>query len=851
MPAQRKPENRTLPKHVYPQGTTGKLWKTIIPLGNGKTRTVSGFTSPTNAAKYYDLAVEELRAGRPLPPKSIVEQPRSGRSLRSYIQDIWWPRYKRQGVPGKRGPRWGRRPQKGTLEGRRRIIDRYILTAPWADWPMRAINHDQVQEYLDRLAAEAVAEGTDKPLAKSTLNQVSGTLWRIYDQAINMDRAERIVDHNPAAYVVVDEETIERRRRGGAEKQHEHEREVPERALEWDEVFAVHQRMLPSDRYVFWAISGLSMRIGEAAGVFIVDFLDASAAEGDGYGYLHCGHRMQLSERDDETGEVTHIVERGKTRSAARRLTLGPTSTAFLREYIQRFHGFDPFDPTVPRNDPRRRVPIYVLPQGGPPKDNGSAFRGRLDKILTDLGLTEKTVGHKVTPHWLRKTVATQLLDDRRVPEVARAKYLGHKLEGIVDEERGVRGAAVTAAAYSLLTLKGLSTIAKVIEEVLQTYYGGDLWAVPKGTEDLLTIQEAAALLDVRPHSVRRLIHGGHLQRQMHPDYPHRHYVAASELAGLQERFSDANVLTRAETARRLRVGNGVVSTLISRGLLVQVTTPFGSNGTRSRVTVASIEEYERKAAADGSGLAWVSLEEAAGQLNIPLKDLRARVRERVAQGRLRARKSGTSGRTSAYTHIAEEDLTAWRERLKIPEGYVGARRAKELIGASNYDLRNWRLAGRVRHWTDGRHRGVGELWWYSIEDLRRIAAETAPPGDGYVRLQEAIDELGASYSVVRRLLENGVVEHVRRSRGPQKTIVWVHRERLRKALAVQGAPNGYITVSEAAAQYGLAPQLIAAWARRGRVKAQKLTMNGRDQWYVHGRSLARCLRSWTGGLDG
>lgn len=220
----------------------------------------------------------------------------------------------------------------------------------------------------------------------------------------------------------------------------EDEREVD--AFTWEESRSIAEGLHVHHQLAFWLTRVAGLRIGEVYGLHVCDI---ERSEGQMLLHVHRQGGKWYTVKDPATGERKRVFEKEilKTSSSRRVLPIAGPLAELIDDYVEEFHDGD--------------YEADVRLAKSSPAGAHSTFADALSTALARVQLTSQDVGHRVSPHFFRACMSTDVED--LVPEGARSRYLGHRIKA----HDG--GSKVTARSYTLRR-KAVTTLVPVAEEL-------------------------------------------------------------------------------------------------------------------------------------------------------------------------------------------------------------------------------------------------------------------------------------------------------------------------------------------------------------------------------------------------
>ena len=226
------------------------------------------------------------------------------------------------------------------------------------------------------------------------------------------------------------------------------------RPLNLSECARIAAHLHPIHQLVLWLQRVMGLRISEAFGVLVDDVVDL----GDTGLLLVRGQGGRTFRVRDDEGRVVSIQhkERTKTEAGSRVLVLPSAMLEPLRVAIEAFHT----DPETGEVDETARL----VPGLRMADESGQlSFREAFETGAAAEGLNSGDLGFRVSPHLLRKSVATDLAWQRGIEGTARRRFLGHRAS---DD--------VFGRVYTLdhPELTPLAEVARVLDEMIRDSIG-------------------------------------------------------------------------------------------------------------------------------------------------------------------------------------------------------------------------------------------------------------------------------------------------------------------------------------------------------------------------------------------
>lgn len=190
------------------------------------------------------------------------------------------------------------------------------------------------------------------------------------------------------------------------------------RPLSMGECARIASHLHPVHQIALWLQRVMGLRISEAFGVLVDDVIDHGdtgllLVRGQG------GRSFRVREPDGQVATVWH-TEQLKTAAAHRALVIPGRMLQLLRVAIEAFHT-DP-DSGDTHVDSRLIPGLRAADQGGQ-----LAFRQAFALATVAEGLSSTDLGFRVTPHLLRKSIATDIAWHAGIPDTVRRRFMGHR----------------------------------------------------------------------------------------------------------------------------------------------------------------------------------------------------------------------------------------------------------------------------------------------------------------------------------------------------------------------------------------------------------------------------------------
>ena len=331
------------------------------------------------------------------------------------------------------------------------------------------------------------------------------------------------------------------------------------RPLNFGECARIATHLHPVHQLVLWLQRVMGLRISEAFGVLVDDVVDL----GDSGLLLVRGQGGRDFRVRDDDGRIIVVQhkERTKTEAGLRVLVLPSSMLELLRVAIEAFHA-DPETDEV--DETSRLVPgLQTADQSGQ-----LSFREAFETAATAEGLGSGDLGFRVSPHLLRKSVATDIAWESGIEDGVRRRFMGHR---VADD--------VFGRVYTLdhPELTPLAKVARVLDELIRGSIGSLLvpttrrihwgrshrnfhrvahveatllaagWSTdPDRSEDpLCDAQGVASELQIAVTTARRWMRDGTLRCVIvrDGDGVRRRWARLSEVWSLRDRFADRILL--------------------------------------------------------------------------------------------------------------------------------------------------------------------------------------------------------------------------------------------------------------------------------------------------------------------
>lgn len=594
----------------------------------------------------------------------------------------------------------------------------------------------------DDVAASGLSAGrpkgsTSSALSTSTAGECLYFLRGILDHA----RSQQLMDHDPTLGLKV------RTPVRGAKRHTKPQLNEP-CLFTVSECASVADLLHLNHRLVFWLMRGAGLRVSEAFGLRLCDL---TMSEGHYVANVHRQSGKVSKARTDEGVVKVTALERTKTTASVRRLPLSKPLTEFISLYIEAVHA-----------DSALTAPL-VRTKGGA---GYSAFLQALKSAYRQCGLGYEDVGFKAATHHLRKCFATDV-GFSNMPEPLRSRYLGHNLRGFGGGAEvtarvytlqvpavsallpiaDAHGALIEAEVGSLLRPADLSTLlprklfknddevhaaaSRVLEEA------GLLVDLVKDGHELVSVAEAAELLDLTPGRVRALVAekalvgvatavGARQPRTMVTlDSIDAHRNTPRTPVDPQTRRPTPDALQTQEVCALLGVNWQQLQRLVKR-LGIESTTLDGTPG-----VFFTAEEAKRLAAQHAAELA---MRDAVASLTEVSTELRVTLRTAGKLARLGALEvDDAATKLFGRTMVTRESLAAEaarrtrrkkREPSSVPEGFIPIEEAMVRLGKTRLEV----LA--LSHEGVRVHRSKDYRFYACLADIKCIKAAAKQKGE-------------------------------------------------------------------------------------------------------------------------
>jgi integrase len=331
------------------------------------------------------------------------------------------------------------------------------------------------------------------------------------------------------------------------------------RPLSLPECARIAAHLHPVHQLVLWLQRVMGLRLSEAFGALVDDVVDL----GDTGLLLIRGQGGRLFRVRDDYGRVVTVShkEATKTQASTRVLVVPPAMMQLLRVVLDAFHT----DAETGEVEETARL-VPGLRRGD--EAGQLSYREAFEAAAAAEGLGSADLGFRVSPHLLRKSVATDLAWQPGIEDAVRRRFMGHRA---ADDVYG--------RIYTLdhPELAPLEAVARVLDELIRASIGSLLvpttrrvhwargnryaaraaqveatlcatgWLVDPGeSEDpLCDTARVASEMGVAPTTARRWMRDGTLPYVIVADGDgvERRWVRLSEVASLRQRLADRVLL--------------------------------------------------------------------------------------------------------------------------------------------------------------------------------------------------------------------------------------------------------------------------------------------------------------------
>lgn len=226
------------------------------------------------------------------------------------------------------------------------------------------------------------------------------------------------------------------------------------RPLSFPECARIAAHLHPVHQLVLWLQRVMGLRISEAFGVLVDDLID----QGDSGLLLVRGQGGRDFRVRDAHGRVVTVShkERTKTEAGTRVLVVPMSMLALLRVAVEAFH-------TDPDTGDAAATSRLVPGLRATDESGQLSFRMAFEHAAAAEGLGSRNLGFRVSPHLLRKSVATDIAWHRGIEDAVRRRFMGHRA---ADDVYG--------RIYTLdhPELTPLAEVARVLDEMIRGSIG-------------------------------------------------------------------------------------------------------------------------------------------------------------------------------------------------------------------------------------------------------------------------------------------------------------------------------------------------------------------------------------------
>ncbi len=326
------------------------------------------------------------------------------------------------------------------------------------------------------------------------------------------------------------------------------------RPLTLPECKRIAAHLHPVHQTAFWLQRILGLRISEAFGILVGDVVDLGdsalvAIQGQG------GRSFSVR---DEHGTVVAVPHKATTKTAAgsRVLVLPQAMVELIKVAVEAFHT-DPTDGSVAME--ARLVPGLQSPDEG----GQLGFRQAFEDAAIKEQLSADDLGFTVSPHLLRKSLATDLAWETGIEDTVRRRFMGHragddvfgriytldhpevtplvKVAAALDRQIESSIGSLLAPTTTKMKWGRANPITTRLAHVTATLSAAG-WLVEPGNSDdpLCNAKRVAEELDIVETTARRWMTDGTLHSVLTPDgqgVPRR-YSLLSEVWALRDRLA-------------------------------------------------------------------------------------------------------------------------------------------------------------------------------------------------------------------------------------------------------------------------------------------------------------------------
>lgn len=334
---------------------------------------------------------------------------------------------------------------------------------------------------------------------------------------------------------------------------------APPRPLTVPECARIAAHLHPVHQLVLWLQRVMGLRISEAFGVLVDDVIDLGDV---GLLVVQSQGGRFFRVRDDD-GRVVIVSHKDKTKTeAGYRVLVVPSAMMHLvRVAVDAFHT----DPETGEVDETARL----VPGLRSADESGQlAFREAFEQATVAEGLSSSDLGFRVSPHLLRKSVATDLAWQSGIESEVRRRFMGHRASD------DVYGRVYTLDHPELVPLH---EVARVLDELIRRSIGSLIlpttrrihwartnrlfrhaaaveatlgaagWMIDPGSADdpLCDTQRVASELRIAPTTARRWMRDGTLNCVIirEANHPPSRRARLSDVWSLRDRLADRILL--------------------------------------------------------------------------------------------------------------------------------------------------------------------------------------------------------------------------------------------------------------------------------------------------------------------